>query len=240
MGIIYFNGIPSTDANIVVEHYPNYQYAEKDYETQNVVGRNGTLYHWNGNYKNVRQPYDIAFGAQPGDDDRFQEMASNVVEWLHGTEGYVRLSDSYSPDWYRLAVYKESGNLKNLLNSAGRATINFDCKPQRFLVVGDTPVEFESTDVITNPTNQKAKPIITVYGTGDGVLHVGSYQVTLSGINGWLTIDSEAEESYKDSEFQNEKTIMPGGFPILLPGDNGISFSGNITRVEIIPKWWKV
>lgn len=137
-------------------------------------------------------------------------------------------------------MYKEGGNIKTLLNSAGRVTINFDCKPQRFLVEGDTAQIFTTSGVLSNPTNQNARPIITVTGTGNGVLNIGSYQVELTNISGYITINSEAEESYKGPEFQNDKTVMPSGFPILLPGDNGLTFSGDITSVEVVPKWWKV
>lgn len=240
MGVITFNGVPSTDVGIVVEHYPDYQYPEKVYESSHVPGRNGDVLYEPGEYRNTYNGYQIAFMDIYGRES-FPEMAENVSRWLHSSHGYVRLSDTYTPNVYYIAYYKEQLALKNLLNKAGRATIKFERKPQRFLVSGDEVATFTANGTITNPTNEDSKPIISVYGTGSGVLLVGSTRVEISNIDGYVTINSELQDSYKGASDQNGVITLPGNaYPILVPGDNGIEFSGGITSVEIIPKWWMV
>ena len=240
MGVITFNGVPSTDVGIVVEHYPDYQYPEKVYESSHVPGRNGDVLYESGEYRNTTISYQIAFMDRYGRES-FPEMAENVSRWLHSSHGYVRLSDTYTPEFYYLAYYKEQLALKNLLNKAGRATIKFERKPQRFLVSGDEVTTLTANGTITNPTNEDSKPIIGVYGTGSGVLLVGSTRVEISNIDGYVTINSELQDSYKGASDQNGVISLPGNaYPVLFPGDNGIEFSGGITSVEIIPKWWMV
>ena len=50
----------------------------------------------------------------------------------------------------------------------------------------------------------------------------------------WLS-DSELQEAYSGATGMN--SAMSGEFPILKPGMNAISWSGNVTRVEVKPNW---
>ncbi len=69
---------------------------------------------------------------------------------------------------------------------------------------------------------------------------VGSQIVELQDVDGSITIDSVLKEAYKEdavhpSILQNEK--MTGEFPVLRPGANAISWSGNVNLVVITPNW---
>ena len=77
--------------------------------------------------------------------------------------------------------------------------------------------------------------IITVNGTGEMSLMVGTQIVELSDIASSITIDSELQEAYYDSTSMNE--CMSGEFPRLQPGMNAISWSGDVTSVVIQPNW---
>ena len=80
-----------------------------------------------------------------------------------------------------------------------------------------------------------SEPIITVYGTGDITLMVGTVIVELEGISGSITLDSELQEAYSGTTSMN--SAMSGEFPILKPGVNAISWTGNVTRIEVKPNW---
>ena len=72
-------------------------------------------------------------------------------------------------------------DLENTFNLYGRTTIEFNCKPQRFLNIGDTAQTISTSGgTITNPTAFNAKPLITVYGSGAATLQVGEYVCTLA------------------------------------------------------------
>ena len=92
-----------------------------------------------------------------------------------------------------------------------------------------------STSTIDNPGSVYSEPVITVYGTGDITLMVGTVIVELEGISGSITLDSELQEAYSGTTGMN--SAMSGEFPILKPGMNAISWSGEVTKVEVKPNW---
>ena len=242
MGVIIFNGISSKDFLIEVEHFPGYETPQRDYEVVHVPGKNGDVFIDKGSYQNVSRTYEIAIGSYVRD---YTDMANSVSEWLHSASGYARLEDSYEPEYYRLAIYEETLELTNIFNQAGRATISFNCKPQRFLKLGEKPVKITKNDVaassgisLRNPTRFTALPIVTVKGSGAGVLRIGDYSVSISSIGTTIVIDSEIQDAYYQTENKNSVVTLSKGFPKLGPGHTEVSFSGGITEVEVIPKWW--
>lgn len=90
---------------------------------------------------------------------------------------------------------------------------------------------------VTNAGLEISKPIIKLTGSGTVGISVDNVQVfnyTFPGDEPNVIIDSEQEEAYYDGEFKNRN--MAGSFPILQPGQNTISWSGTLTKIEIEPK----
>jgi phage-related protein len=57
--------------------------------------------------------------------------------------GYKRLTDSYHPDEFRLALYQNELQVEaTSKNNAGTFDITFFCKPQRYLLSGETVQTF--------------------------------------------------------------------------------------------------
>lgn len=242
MGIITFNGQSSRDLHVVVEHPPAYDTPEKDYMITSIPGRNGDLILDNGSYKNVDREYDIAIDARG---DGFSRTVGAVMSWLRSASGYARLEDSYDADYYRMACYRESLSVENIFDQAGRATISFDCMPQRFLKSGEQPVTFTTPGFISNPTLFNAKPIIsaTLPLDANGVIVVGDQQLNITGLEEGagltITIDLDCDLQDAAQEGVNWNKYISGKFPELVPGANAISFSG-IQSLSIIPRWWTI
>ena len=113
--------------------------------------------------------------------------------------------------------------------------VNFRSKP--FWYQADVaPVTLTtSTSTIDNPGSVYSEPVITVYGTGDITLMVGTVIVELEGISGSVTLDSELQEAYSGATGMN--SAMSGEFPLLKPGMNALSWTGEVTKVEVKPNW---
>lgn len=256
MGVITFNGVRSDNksfaAPILVEHQPKYKYPEREYEVTHIPGRNGDLVIDRGSYMNVQREYELAFGDEI--EGQYTEMANDLSSWLHSGKGYLRLEDTYEPDYYRLAMYKEEGDIENILHSAGRITINFECKPQRYLKTGDSVLTYTSSQqIIQNPTKHTARPVVKVYGSGEGTISFipitnnGTVEsnITISNIDSYVIIDSELYDCYKESSsgsINKNSTIRfnKGSFPELGAGNSRLMFSGGITKVEVTPRWWTI
>lgn len=239
MGVIIFNGIPSTNYGIHVETPPVYATPERDYGVVHIPGRNGDLVIDNGSYKNVTRKYSISVGEIDGN---FTTLAAGVSEWLHSASGYARLEDSYESDYFRLAYYVADAEMENLFHQAGKMSIEFNCKPARFLKAGERAVPFTTAGSISNPTFQKSFPKLTVVVSGSGTLTIGDQTITISGLTNStrMVIDSELQDVYEEGSLTNlnSKVSFSDGFPLLSPGVNTITFTGSITSVEVIPRWW--
>lgn len=235
MGIIIFNNVSSKDYHIQVEHPPEYVFPKRDYIIQHVPGRNGDIVLDTGSYQNAKRTYQIAVGSF---EENYTTMVNKISEWLHSASGYARLEDSYEPEYYRLAMYEDEGTIENIFGQAGRTTISFNCKPQRFLKSGDILATFNKGGTLSNPTNFTSLPVITVKGNGNGVFRIGDFTVIISEINSEIVIDSEIQDCYSGSNNRNSYVKLNNGFPKIIAGENEISFSGGITSMEVIPKWW--
>ena len=234
MGVIIFNNKSSADCRIQVAHPPGYAYPERDYTITHIPGRNGDIIQDNGCYKNVERTYEVSFDA-PNED--FATYANAVSAWLHSTTGYARLEDSYEPNYYRMATYQESNIFENLYNQAGTATIVFECKPQRFLKTGDNIITIQNSLTIMNPTGFEAYPLFKVTGTS-GVLTVNGNSITFSSIDGFVMLDCELQDAYKENI--NKNSTISGTFPVLKPGSNTIRWTGSISSVTMKPRWWTI
>ncbi len=91
----------------------------------------------------------------------------------------------------------------------------------------------------TNPGTIVSLPNIKVIGSGSGSLTVNGQSVSFSDIDGTVTLDSTVQETYQDTgtELISKNSTKTGDYPVLLPGDNAVSFSGGITSLEITPNW---
>lgn len=234
MGIVIFNGISSKDLHIQVQTEPDYDFPEKDYEVTHVPGRNGDIVIDQGSWQNVSRKYNLAMDAGK---ISYTEVASKLVQWLHSASGYARLEDSYEPDFYRMAMYKDSGSISNIYNKAGQIEIEFTCKPQRYFKSGEIADIFTTSTEYRNPTDFPAKPLIKIHGSGSGTVTIGAYTVTINDILDGMVVDSEQQDTYKDQTNCNSKVSITE-YPKLIAGNNAISISGGVTSIEIIPRWW--
>ena len=113
--------------------------------------------------------------------------------------------------------------------------VNFRCQP--FWYPENVPVETltASTSLLINPGSVYSEPTITVYGSGEITLMVGTQIVELTDIEDSITLNTSLMEAYKDTTSMN--SCMSGDFPTLPPGQNAISWTGNVTKVVIQPNW---
>ena len=113
--------------------------------------------------------------------------------------------------------------------------VNFRCYPFWYQeTVSDVTIT-TSGDTITNPGSVYSEPLITVYGSGNITLMVGTMIVELTNVSGSIVLDCALKEAYKGTTLMNDH--MSGDFPVLKPGLNAISWSGNVTRIVIKPNW---
>ena len=135
---ITWNGVSSDTIGVVVERIPNRYVPTRRFSPQQVAGRNGNILLVDKSFPNVEQEYEVYLSAEA---QGLPSVARACAEWLMGPDGYCRLEDSYDTTVYREAFLMGGYDLENILNKFGRCTITFSCKPQKYLLTGDTPIE---------------------------------------------------------------------------------------------------
>ena len=89
---------------------------------------------------------------------------------------------------------------------------------------------------VNNQGLEKSKPILKLYGSGTITISLNgltAFTVTIDEDDDYIAIDSMEEEAYNDTELKNRN--MSGEFPLLETGNNTISWTGSLTKIEVTP-----
>lgn len=166
-----FGGINCESMGMIVEKYPDRVFPQRKQTVYSVTGRSGDLIVDEDAYTNVVQEYVVFVkGGTVG----LQTRLSAIASWLLGTAGYRKLTDTYDPSIYRLARVANAVDFLNSLNRFGKATIEFDCQPQRFPT---------TDEVLTGSFSLNNSPLILTYPSGSGLLP--AYPVVEITIDNW-------------------------------------------------------
>ena len=145
-----YNGINCESLGMFVEKFPNRPFPTKKVTTYNILGRNGDLIVEHGGYNNVIQEYEVYVN---GSGSGLQANLTAIAQWLlYSASGYTNLTDTYDPSIYREARVVGGEEFINALNRFGKATLQFDCKPQRYPIVPEVIIESLSAGVTKSVT----------------------------------------------------------------------------------------
>ena len=233
--MILWAGTSNKDVGMVVEHYPSIILPKRKQEIQQVPGRNGDIILYQDAYENYEQSYQVFIDSTlKGGMTRVIPMIS---DWLLGHQGYQRLEDSYFPDVYRMAYYTGGVEFISFFGQYGEGTLTFNCSPEKYYKMGERPISVSNGQLISNPTLFPAKPLVTLTGSGSAVLYFGSNSLSISNIGGSVTIDIRDHKAYNGSTNRNS-TITGLYENMLLKGKTNIHWTGGITKMTMIPRWW--
>lgn len=231
--MIFFNGRSSDDFAVIVEKYPARPVPKRKGTSWSVPGRSGDVHAPEDAWDNVTRKYEVYLSAEkPG----LPVIASRAVAWL-SAPGYHELWDEYDRDTFVMATFRDKLDIKNIQNAFGRVTLSFDCWPQRFLNSGAEELRFTEAAALVNPTGFTAEPLITLEGSGAGTLTVGEYSLEIDDCDG-AVLDSREEQAWRKADGFNLNPYVSGDFPLLPRGENEIVFSGGISAVRIVPRWF--
>ena len=223
-----WNGVDCRTKGIHVTDQPPITIPPERSTQTNVPGRPGSLTQLEG-----EDVYDdmiltaTCFISDPA-------QIPSIAAWLKGS-GTVTFANR-TGGYYKARIANQIPFEKVLRgNPHCSFAVNFRCFPFFYAEnVADITITASGT-TITNPGSVYSEPVITVTGSGDITLMVGTTIVELTGVSGNITIDSVLQEAYKGTTLMNDH--MSGDFPVLKPGLNGISWSGAVTQVVVRPNW---
>lgn len=162
-----FDNVNTDDYGIIIEGSGDYSAPKRAVEAISIPGRDGDILLDQGHWENISITYRAAVVAET--QAEFVRAVTEFRNAILSHRGYHRLTDTYHPGEYRLAAYEEGFNEEPEFH--GRLAIfdiTFNCKPQRFLMSGETPIEITSGTglELANPTPFDASPLIETEGHG--------------------------------------------------------------------------
>ncbi len=162
----------------------------------------------------------------------------NADEILKFFSGAGKVTFSNEPDKYYNSKISEQIDLERLVKFR-IGTIKFHTQPFKYLVDEksvELDIESQKELKVKNLGLESSKPIVTL--TGSGIIEISvnglaQFQVNIE--NSELTIDSMLEECYENTVSVLKNRNMGGEFPTLNPGENIITWTGNLTKIKVHP-----
>ena len=224
-----FNNISSDNINgekIKVISLPSIAKSKEKITHIAVDGRDGDLTEING--------YDAETKTIKG--DFYGNNIDFLYSWLDG-EGELILSNQIDR-FYEVRIL--SVELEEYLKNRYEITIKYKQQPFGYLLLGKEAIQITEPTTIYNPGNHSSKPYIKIYGSGNITLSFNNTNVVLKDVSNFIEIDSKKGNCYvTDSNGvvtdTNDKMYSP--FPQLETGETNISWTGNVSKIEIIPRW---
>lgn len=163
---LIFGEVDSADYGIYINGDAVYNSPERQVEMITVPGRDGLVALDMGRFENIEIVYPC--GTFATTQEEFAEQLSAFRNAIMSLRGYQRLEDTYHPEEFRKAVFMSAIEVEPVsYNRAGEFELTFNCKPQRWLSVGDLPIPVDSGDVLENPSPFESGPLLEIEGYGD-------------------------------------------------------------------------
>lgn len=223
-----FKGKSSEEfSGIVVNSLPPISKPSKRVNKTEIEGRDGDIIEFLG-YEAYDKSIEITILEETNIDE--------LINWLNGS-GKLILSNE--PTKYYNAEIIEQIDFSRLMKYEP-IEIKFHIQPYKYLVdekIVELEIGTQTNLSIINDGLIESKPIITLYGTGPVEIYINdSYTFTVNIDDENVTIDSIKEDAYKGITLKNRQ--MNGEFDKirLQPGENIITWTGDLTKIEVEPK----
>lgn len=235
MSEIIFNGKSSRDFFLHIESDMTYNSPSRKSELVSVPGVDGELDIGDGTLSNGKKSY--AFVISIPDDVEKEELFTSISNWLKQDNGWHELEDRDEPDYIYTAKYVEEYDVQSLVRNYGRFTITFTVKPYKFLRSGLAPLDNPAS--LFNQTVRNARPKITIKGTGNITLKIGSEELKLKNVEDGVIIDSLYQTA---TDLAGNKSVwdkvLTYPLPVIKPGNQDITITGGtfsiVPRFEVI------
>lgn len=218
---LIWNGIKAESMGVKIISLPPIQLSTERITEEEVVGRDGSLTDFDG-YSPDTKPVLCDFrGAN----------TQKLLGWLKG-KGEVIFGNM--PDRYYKARINNVVPLDQVIeNELYNCNIQFRCQPFGYLLDGKDVLALTTGATLNHSkATYISLPLITIYGSGACSVTINGRTFNVTEIGGSITIDSDIK-----LVLGGKGMYMTGLFPYFDIGENNISFTGNITKLEITPRW---
>ncbi len=230
-----FNGKDSfLNYGILIEKRPDVPSPKRRVSYISIPGRNSSLRYDEETYEDITLSVECALVGNA------QSRIDEIKAWLLSA-GESALIFSYQSNRKYLAQVVNSIDFGIILKVSSRFVILFNCRPFKYSVTNDAiSITTGMGTSLLNQGTVKSRPVIKVYCSGDGSFSINNRTVSFEEIDKpFVILDSELEEAYfvDGGTLINANNHMSGEFPFFDVGNNIITFTGGVSKLEITPNW---
>lgn len=221
MSTITFKNVVSSDIGIMINRVVVPPSSQEDYQMISIPGRQEPL---RSDLK-TRQPIMITAEATIVEDNMLRQIYSTF-------QGVGQLIISTEPDKY----YNASAQVitpDNIVRYMNKITLGFECQPFAY-AVDNEPIDLKNEGLNTASIeiggSYYCQPIYQITGSGNITLSVNSASLfTLYNVDGYVTVDTALMMCHKNGLHIKSS----GKLPFMSPGTNYLSWSSNVTKMEV-------
>lgn len=227
MDYIIINGKKSTLINgLIITSLPPITKPKIRANLEQIDGVDGDIVNKLG-YSAYDKTFEIGLSYNYNVDD--------VIEYFN-TQGQITFSNE--PDKYYNFTTLNQIDFEKLLRFK-KAKITIHVQPFKYSNIESTKTyEFTQTSQSVNVRNNGniySKPVITLYGSGTINLSLNGNEVFIISLNGSIVLDTQSQNAYDPETTDLLNRYVNGDFKdlYLQTGSNTISWTGNITKLEV-------
>ncbi len=224
---IIINGKKSTLLNgLIITSLPPITKPKMRYTAEEIDGVDGDTINKLG-YGAYDKTFEIGLSYDYNVDD--------VIEYFN-TQGQITFSNE--PDKYYNFITLNQIDFEKLLRFK-KAKITIHVQPFKYSNIESTKTynftEESQSLTVRNNGNIYSKPVITLFGSGTINLSLNGLEVFIIALNGSMVLDTQSQNAYDPNTKDFLNRYVTGDFKnlYLQVGANAISWTGNITKVEI-------
>ena len=236
--MVYFEykGKKSSDFFLTIEGNVSFGSASYDLSLKEVPGVDGDLAVSNQRIKGLDKIFPCRLRLPPN--KKIEEVITDISNWLKTDISWDDLFFSADPQFIYRALYYEEYNVERIVSFYGKTALKFRIKPYKYFKDSLSPIEVTNGQYLTNKGTRPSKPLLRIEGTGDITIKFGSNQIRLKGVDQGIIVDLQAQvvTSLDGSRPAYDK-VYTYPFPDFPVGRNRVTWTGDVTKVELTPRW---
>ena len=156
-----------------------------------------------------------------------------ILDWLYNVKDN-KLILSFMPNRYYIVKNVVVDNISRDFDKYNTISVTFTLEPFKYDIYDKTMILTKS-EKIYYMGNAKGKPKLKIYGSGNIELTINSETIQIKNIDEYVELDSKFLLCLNKNQ-QSKSRDMSGGFPILTKGINNISWTVNVTKIELLKR----
>lgn len=231
--IIFNNKSSYEDLELLLET-PSIPTSNEDVEEVEVEGRNGTVTIKKGTYPNKIIPLKFTLKRKYNESiEDFYLRVQEVEDWLEFIED-DNLVLYLKPNRKYIVKRIEKDDITTESQIFAKIQANFICEPFMYLL-DEQYIELKNNSNIYYQGTAHGECNIKIYGNGSIQLTINSETVQINNVNEYVELDSKLLLCLNKDKTSKSRDMI-GHFPLLTKGVNNISWTGNVSKVEILPR----